>query len=250
MRENKRRCVLSDKEENLLKVIDVSCGKLCKSMCGKAVFEKINDRHYLIYEINDSVYDYFRDSLKKTVAKTVLYSVKDSFYRENLPFKYDNIYAFVILKALVFADFKEVAKKLVDSFDNFDEFHIDGISNFMLKNEMTQWREIARATNENSYILTQKNEYRKFLGCIVPNVGGEESLYLLGEEEPFLVTMELNKVKYSQFDGEKMTSNQLFIANLIEHLPSKLIIYNKNLPKELACVIDLLFESNLSSQNT
>ncbi|MEG2002787.1 MAG: hypothetical protein RR107_06825 [Clostridia bacterium] len=241
------RCVISDQTDKLLKIINEPIGKLCKSLCGKVIFEKINDRNYLIYEIKDSYYDYFSKQLTNTMTKFLLYSVKDEFYRESLPFKFDNIYAYVILKSLVFADFEITREKLENSIGNFDEFCLDGVKNFMLTKEFAEWKNIARATNDNSYVLTHKKEYKKFLSCIVSNVvGKDESLYLLGEDEPFLVTDDLKKVTYSLYDGDKMTQNQLFVSNLIEHLPSKLLIYNKNLSKEIISVIDLLFDSNLS----
>lgn len=242
------RCVLSDQTDELLKLINEPCGKLCKSLCGNVIFEKVNDRNYLIYEIKDGYFDYFLKSFKRTMTKFLLYNVKEEFYRASLPFKFDNIYAFVILKTLVFADFEITRRKLANSIDGLDEYCLDGIKNFMLTKEFEQWREIARATNDNSYVLTQRREYKKFLSCIVSNVeGGCESLYLLGDDEPFLVTSELKKVSFSFYDGETMSPTQLFIANLIEHLPTKLLIYNKKMPKEISSVIDLLFESNLTS---
>ena len=227
----------------VLGAINKAMSPLAKTLCGKTEENIEKDLGSVKYYVPDAYGDYFGSILTDTVASNALFKIKHDLYLEALPETEKSLHSFLLLRSLVFSDFSVSKSLLTASIEGYSEYNLDGIKNFLLKDEEEEWLAIAYATRKNSFVLKSASEFKKLIKCITSTIEGrKETFYLLDANSPCLVDAELKKVDYNfgYVDGN-LDEADVLIASVVENMPQKLVIYSSAVPEKVSEALKLLF---------
>lgn len=227
---------------DVIDAIDRAISPIAATLCGGTDRSFSGNAKSVFFSLPDAYSEYFKALLVDNVAENLLFKVKYDLYAESLPKSEKELFSFLLLRALVFSDFYVSKNLLLTSLKKYDEFNLDGIKNFLLKDEEEEWRAIAYATRKNAFVLENATEFKKLIKCITSTIEGKkETLYLLDGEKPCLVDGDLKKLSYGFSHFDKLDFFDELIAVVVQNLPQKLVIYASEVPSRVNEALRFLF---------
>ncbi|MBR2874526.1 MAG: hypothetical protein IKC00_01705 [Clostridia bacterium] len=234
--------VLSDKDDKIISIVKERLFGFFKTLNGNCEIKNIDGRVYMEISIPRAYSEYFKERLIEEIASNLLFCVKWQFYKDNVPSFAKKDAQFVLLHSLVFSDFNTVVEILKADLSTFNNFYLDGICNFLLSSEISEWEEIVNSIKNNLYKLQEEKEFKKYLKCITSAINSKnDTLYVIDDNFPSLYNGELNKMDYTYKLAESLGKEDLLIASILENFPQKLVNYSKNLPGFVSNSLRLLY---------
>lgn len=130
---------LTSKRLGLLDIINNALKSTADTLGVKAFCESDDEEKKIRYEVSEKYYRFFQDELKDVLSSSVLFDAKRTFYVASLPKNIEKAHAFLLLRLLIMSDFYVSKSLLLASLSDFSEYNIDGIKNFLLKDEEEKW---------------------------------------------------------------------------------------------------------------
>lgn len=235
---------LSYSGADTLKNIANSSISLANTLCGQCVTEEVEGREFLSFSIPKFYSNFFYNDLVSRVGANVLFFSKYKFYKKAIDISEQSIKIFTLIRALVFAEFDERKRGLMEQIKGYKNFSIDGITGFLLNKDKIEWENIALSVRANlPYLMTNKKECKDFFKCVTNSISlKSEVLYIMESEENFVMNENFEKMHYSFYDLDKVEKEKELLAIILENFPKKLVIYSKSLSKEMYETLDLIFD--------
>ncbi len=188
--------------------------------------------------------------LHLALSEYVAYVIKQSYYSKLIHFpEAEKTFSFVLLKALVFADFDECRDAVFSRIKRFSTICLDGVENFLISDLKEEWKQISILINENLFRISDRDMFIEFLKCITSSILSRfEQLSIIGGNEPVLVDEALNQVPFGFAAFERLPPDFSLLAALIEHYPKHLKLYGNT---DFGCLSDgigVIFEGKSSNQ--
>lgn len=234
---------VTSKRFELLDIINNALKSTADTLGIKTFIESGGDEKKIRYDVPDKYFRLFQDELKDVLSSSVLFDAKRTLYAAHLPKNVEKAHAFLLLHLLIMSDFYVSKSLLLASLSDFSEYNIDGIKNFLLKDEEEEWSAIAFAIKKSEELLTDKKELKKLIKCVASTVERKEDvLYIVDAETPRIVNCDLKEKSYSFKALEKELSyGEEMIATIAENMPGKVAVYSQKLPKSVNCALKMLF---------
>ncbi len=234
---------VTSKRFELLDIINNALKSTADTLGIKTFIENDGDEKKIRYDVPDKYFHSFQGKLKEVLSTSVLFDAKRTLYTAHLPKNVEKEHAFLLLHLLIMSDFYVSKSLLLASLSDFSEYNIDGIKNFLLKDEEEEWSAIAFAIKKSEELLTDKKELKKLIKCIASTVERKEDvLYIIDAETPRIVNCDLKEKSYSFKALEKELSyGEEMIAIIAENMPKKIAVYSQKLPKSVNCALRMIF---------
>lgn len=186
-------------------------------------------------------------NISNCLTEIICVDFKARFLEKNLKVKNNNSLSFIALKNALINFDKETDKYIVGkNLEIKTKINLYSFFEFKLIYLKEKWSELVRISNENTEILSSKENVMELLKFLMDNLEINSDVVNLIQNKNKFMIYDNNLDEMKSTVTENLTDEANVIINLINYCPRRLIMYVENDKNELCELVKQIFYNRIT----